>query len=223
MAVSCLCLSDKKVFLLNTTSVRLRDACPNKSGMKVAQNLLRQDYKALGNCVPPEANSYAIRLTYNPDNEKCQNNHTHPYFWGRRSDNGPCVDGQPLNLPSVQDRKGCHLATIIPGSSSRIFNETNLTRCNVSQPYICQLENNQSFPLCTGLKETKSSTITATTTKAAVAATTAMPNNVTIVAVGSVLGILALALILFLIYLCHKRNKTKRNADKSNEHENYRK
>ena len=66
MAGSCSCLSDKKVFLLNTTSVRLKDACPNESGMKVAQNLPRQDYEALGNCMPPEANSYAIRLTYNP-------------------------------------------------------------------------------------------------------------------------------------------------------------
>ena len=220
MDVSCLCLSDRKVFLLNTTSVRLRDACPNESGMKVAQNLLRQDYEALGNCVPPEANSYAIRLTYNPI-KICKNNDTPPYFWGRIDDDQPCVDGQPLSLPSVQDRKGCHLATIIPGSSGRIFNETNLTRCIVSQPYICQLENNQSFPLCTSLKEIKLTTTATTTT--AVAATTTIQNNVTVIAVGSVLGVLALALILFLIYLCCNRDETKRNTDKSDEHENYHK
>ena len=164
MAGSCSCLSDKKVFLLNTTSVRLKDACPNESGMKVAQNLPRQDYEALGNCVPPEANSYAIRLTYNPI-KICENNNTPPYFWGRIGDDQLCVDGQPLSLPSVQDREGCHLATIIPGSSGRIFNVTNLTRCIVSQPYICQLENNQSFPLCTSLKATTTPTTTTTTTK----------------------------------------------------------
>ena len=83
MVVACLCSSDRKTFLLNTTNVRLRDACPNASGMKVAQNLLQQDYEALGNCVPPEENSYVIRLIYNPCHEKCHNNHTHPYFWGR--------------------------------------------------------------------------------------------------------------------------------------------
>ena len=221
MDVSCLCLSGRKAFLLNTASVRLRDACPEDSEMKVAQNLSRQDYEALGNCVPPETNSYAIRLTYN-NMKICKNNDTHPYFWGKSGDNGPCVDGQPLNLPSVQDREGCHLATIIPGSSGRIFNEANLTRCNVSQPYVCQVETNQSFRFCTSLKETKLTT-TVTTTKAAVAATMAMPNNVKVVAIGSVLGIVALALILFLIYLCRKRNKARRNANKSEEHKNYRK
>ena len=56
------------------------------------------------------------------------------------------------------------------------------------------------------------------------ATTMAIPNNVTVIAIGSALGILALALILFLIYLCCKRNKTRRNADKSDEeYENYRK
>ena len=128
----------------------------------------------------------------------------------------------------MQDREGCHLATIIPGSSGRIFKETNLTRCIVSQPYICQLENNQSFPLCTSLKATTTTTITITTTtavtEAALAATTTMPNKVTVISVESGLGILALALILFLIYLCRKRNKTRRNADKTDEdYENYRK
>ena len=221
MAVSCLCSSDRKVFLLNTTNVRLMDACPNALGMKVAQNLLRQDYEALGNCVPPNENSYAIRLIYNPHHNKCQINGSTPYFWGRRDDKGPCVDGQPLNLPSAQNRIGCHLATIMPGSSGNIFDEANVTRCNVPQPYVCQLENNQSFPLCTSLKTI---TTTTTTITEAAAATTTIPNNVTFIAVGSVLGILALALILLLIYLCCKRNKTKRNADKSDEeYENYRK
>ena len=60
MVVACLCLSDRKTFLLNTTNVRLRDACPNASGIKVAQNLLQQDYEAIGNCVPPEEKSYVI-------------------------------------------------------------------------------------------------------------------------------------------------------------------
>ena len=200
--------------------MRLRDACSEDSEMQVAQNLLRQDYEALGNCVPPEANSYAIRLTYNPVNENCQNNHTHPYYWGRRSDNGLCVNGQPLNLPSVQNRTGCHLATIKPGSSGRIFNETNLVRCNVSQRFVCQMKNNQRFPLCTSLKAAKTTTTTVTTT--AVAATTTIPNNVSAIAFGTVVGISALALILFLIFLCCKRNKTRRTADKNGEeHENY--
>ena len=83
MAVPCLCSSKSKVFLLNDTKVLLGNACPNASGMKVAQNLQQQDYEALGKCVPPKENSYAIRLIYNPHlNKTCQNNHTHSVFLG---------------------------------------------------------------------------------------------------------------------------------------------
>ena len=52
--------------------------------------------------------------------------------------------------------------------------------------------------------------MTTTITGAATTVTFTMPNNVTVTAIGSVFEILAMALILFLIYLCRKR-KTKLN------------
>ena len=64
MSDSCLCKSGSKLFLLNSTMGILKDAGNNNDmKMKVAQNLLRQDYDAIGNCMPPEQRTYAIRLT----------------------------------------------------------------------------------------------------------------------------------------------------------------
>ena len=74
-----------------------------------------------------EEHSYAIRLTYNP-RKNFQNNDIHRYFWGQSDDDEQCVDGQLLNLPNVQNRLGCHFATIISGSSDNIFNQVNFNK-----------------------------------------------------------------------------------------------
>ena len=137
MSDSCLCISGSKLFLLNSSVQILRNAC-GYDNTEVAQYLLRQDYKAIGICVPPEQRTYAIRLTYSPP-QKCENNGTHPYFWGRSSDASVRVNGKPLSLPSeIEEENSCHLAVITPGSFNYII-DANWMRCDATKPYLCQL------------------------------------------------------------------------------------
>ena len=204
MSDACLCRSTSKIFLLNSTAVRLTDAC-NYESSEVATDLERQDYEVLGNCLPPQEQTdrYAIRLTYNPRNENhlCKGNATHRYFWGPGTVAKPCVDGVPLDLPtSFQEPDRCYLANVQPGSSNKIFH-ASWTRCNQSQSYICQLQSDEiDQPRCTD-----GASITPATT------TTATSNNNTSIIIGSVSGVGALFIFSILIYVYYKTSKRQNN------------
>ena len=65
MSDTCLCKSSDRDFSLNSTSVWLREACKNENitGLEVVEDLARQDYEAIGNCLPPKLqNRYGVRM-----------------------------------------------------------------------------------------------------------------------------------------------------------------
>ena len=159
----------------------------------MALNLTKQDYEAIGNCLSPEQRSYAIRLTYNPQNTPCSHNDTHPYFWGRNETS--CVNGKPLTLPDeFAEPERCHLAVIMPGSTKNIF-KASWGRCNVTWSYICQTqENSVRLPRCENV---------------ALSPTTSSSN--TSVIIGSLFGVSSFFILLLLCYLFYNRKK-KQNA-----------
>ena len=221
MSDSCLCTSGSKWFLLNSSMQILRNAC-GYDNTEVAQNLLRQDYEAVGNCIPLAQRTYAIRLTYNTP-RKCGNNGTHPYFWGRSRDASECVNGKPLSLPFNFEENSCHLAVITPGSFNNIFN-ANWIRCNATKPYICQLQTNNSHinrckQVTTTSSNIASSSVYVTSSNNAINNVTATSSAyITAISVGTSLGVVGLFLFLLLCYFLYKRKNTHSNSsDKSNQ------
>ena len=195
---SYLCISGSKLFLLNSTMGILKDACKNNDmEMKESQNLLGQDYDTIGNCVPPEQRTNAIRLTYDFSN-KCAGNNTYPYFWGSSQKVSGCVNDKPLDLPTnFEEKNRCHLAVIMPGSSNNIFT-TAWMRCNATKLYICQLQ----------------TTIHSVTNCNITTPPTALTTTTTSRIIGSVLGVCGLLFILLLSYHFYKTSKFRSNSSK---------
>ena len=209
MSGTCLCPSSTKAsFLLNSTIIRLKNACKYKNSV-VANELTTEDYKAIGNCLAPVQKSYAIRLTYNPS-IKCANNNAHPYFWGQNNGEMGCVNGQPLKLPtSFEENDRCHLAVIMPGSSNNVFT-AKWTRCNKTHSYICQLQSdNAKVVLCNNATTSITTTTTTTTTTTASITNTSAP-----VIAGSVLGVLGFFFLLLLCYFLYNKNKMQTGSSK---------
>ena len=205
---SCVCQSTNKIFRIvaheNTKNSNF--LCGNDS--EIAINLETQDYEALGLCQPPVMDQYfSIGLRFpdiNTDNRGFCNS-SHPYFWRtRRNEAIYCVDGSPLELRrNFNGDRRCNLASVLPGSLDQIYNAT-WTRCNSVQYSICQLERNASiFNFCKNV----STAIPSTTT-----ATTVLSSNITAIITGSVLGVFAVIVLLWLLIFFRKRNNLRRNA-----------
>ena len=224
---SCVCQStNKKFWILAFENIQdLSFVCGNDS--KIATNLETQDYEALGFCQPPVSDQYysiGLRLPHINSTNSLRCNSSHPYF-GRAARIEGCVDGSPLELPrNLAGDQRCNLASVLPGLLSQIYNPT-WTRCNFVQYAICQLERNAFITdFCKDVSPSTATTTTSTATTIATTATkattttiTALSNSSIAIIAGSV-QVFVILLLVMLLHLFQKRNKTNRNASKKRNH-----
>ena len=223
--MTCLCSASGKHFLMvgsdhNLDYVGMRNKC-NKTGGRLAAELIGNDYEIINNCIPTnQRQNYNVGLVFYPDSRtECHNNSKTPYYWGSLpSEQRSCVNGAPLKL-RIPTSAECQLASVIPGSSQEIYHNVSWRLCNESEPYICQiyeLEQNQTttnFPLCDHVVSAK---FTAAATSKSFSSTSAifteanMPQNIATVvgaAVASFTVVLLIGLLVFRRYSRHRQEK----------------
>ena len=217
---SCLCPSPTKLFQIVALKDKQKADSACGSDNQLATNLEMQDYKALGICRPPVTDQYysiSLRFPHNDTGKRETCNQTHPYFWKAKEseETQQCVNGSPLKLPeSILNYRYCNVASVLPGSLDHIYNG-NWTRCMSVQYYICRLKTfDNAIRNCKNVSKTIAIT-TATSVKASPS------NNNTAIIVGSVFGVFAVLLLLLLLHLFRKRNKTKRNASRTENQEDF--
>ena len=229
---SCSCQSaNKKLWIVALQNItKLAYPCGNDADFAI--NLETQDYETLGFCQPPVMDQYysiGLRLPHINSTNRVKCNSSHPYFWrNRRNEKIDCADGSPLELPrNFNGDQYCNLVSVSPGSLRQTYNAT-WTRCNSVQHVICQLERNASITnFCKNASTPTATTTTSTTTPTATTALTTatkatttitvLSNNSTAIIAGSV-QVFVILLLVMLLHLFQKRNKTKTNASKKRNH-----